>query len=49
VLSAAIAAGLAHGDDIASACRRGKAAVTEAIRRRVTLGKGVAAANPNGI
>ncbi|HUR76738.1 MAG TPA: bifunctional hydroxymethylpyrimidine kinase/phosphomethylpyrimidine kinase [Acidimicrobiales bacterium] len=49
VLSASIAAGLAHGDDITSACRRGKAAVTEAIRRRVKLGKGIAAANPTGL
>lgn len=46
VLSASIAAGLALGDDIASACRRGKAAVTEAIANRVRLGKGVPAAAP---
>jgi hydroxymethylpyrimidine/phosphomethylpyrimidine kinase len=49
VLSAAVAAGLAHGDDIASACKRGKAAVTDAIRQRLKLGKGVAAANPRGL
>jgi hydroxymethylpyrimidine/phosphomethylpyrimidine kinase len=49
VLSATIAAGLAQGDDIASACRRGKAAVTDAIKQRVKLGKGVAAANPRGL
>jgi hydroxymethylpyrimidine/phosphomethylpyrimidine kinase len=49
VLSATIAAGLAHGDDIVTACRRGKAAVTDAIRQRVKLGKGVAAANPRGL
>jgi hydroxymethylpyrimidine/phosphomethylpyrimidine kinase len=46
VLSASIAAGLALGDDIASACRRGKAAVTKAIENRVKIGKGVPAANP---
>ena len=44
VLSASIAAGLALGDDIASACRRGKAAVTHAIESRVNIGKGVPAA-----
>jgi hydroxymethylpyrimidine kinase/phosphomethylpyrimidine kinase len=49
VLSASIAAGLAHGEDIATACRRGKAAVTNAIRQRLKLGKGVAAANPRGL
>ena len=49
VLSASIAAGLAHGDDIVSACRRGKAAVTAAIERRLKLGKGVAAANPGAL
>jgi hydroxymethylpyrimidine/phosphomethylpyrimidine kinase len=46
VLSASIAAGLALGDDIASAARRGKAAVTRAIQHRVKIGKGVPAANP---
>jgi hydroxymethylpyrimidine kinase/phosphomethylpyrimidine kinase len=46
VLSAAIAAGLALGDDITSACRRGKAAVTNAIQDRVKVGRGVPAANP---
>jgi hydroxymethylpyrimidine/phosphomethylpyrimidine kinase len=45
VLSASIAAGLALGDDIASACRRGKAAVTKAIQNRVKIGRGVPAAN----
>lgn len=49
VLSAAITARLAHGDDIASACRLAKLAVTEAIRRRVKTGRGVASANPSGI
>ncbi len=48
VLSASVAAGLAHGDDIVSACRRGKAAVTAAIARRVKLGKGVGAVDPRG-
>jgi hydroxymethylpyrimidine/phosphomethylpyrimidine kinase len=48
VLSASIAAGLAHGDDIVGACRRGKAAVTAAITRRLKLGKGVAAVDPWG-
>ena len=46
VLSASIAAGLALGDDIASACRRGKAAVTKAIENRVKIGRGVPAARP---
>jgi hydroxymethylpyrimidine/phosphomethylpyrimidine kinase len=46
VLSASIAAGLALGDDVTSACRRGKAAVTSAIEGRVRIGKGVPAANP---
>lgn len=49
VLSAAITAGLAHGEDVVTACRRGKAAVTDAIARRVRLGRGVAAANPGGL
>jgi hydroxymethylpyrimidine/phosphomethylpyrimidine kinase len=44
VLSASIAAGLALGDDVASACRRGKVAVTNAIQTRVKTGKGVPAA-----
>jgi hydroxymethylpyrimidine kinase / phosphomethylpyrimidine kinase / thiamine-phosphate diphosphorylase len=46
VLSASIAAGLALGDDIVSAARRGKAAVTQAIENRVKVGKGVPAARP---
>lgn len=49
VLSAAIAARLAHGDDIADACRRGKEVVTDAIRHRVKLGRGVGAVNPRGL
>ena len=46
VLSASIAAGLALGDDLASAARRGKAAVTKAIENRVRIGRGVPAAKP---
>lgn len=46
VLSAAIAARLAHGDAIAEACQRAKDVVTDAIRQRVKLGKGVGAVNP---
>lgn len=48
VLSAAIAARLALGDDIATACQRGKAVVTDAIRCGVRLGKGAGAVNPRG-
>lgn len=48
VLSAAIAARLALGDDIASACRTGKQVVTDAIARRIKLGRGVGAVNPRG-
>jgi hydroxymethylpyrimidine/phosphomethylpyrimidine kinase len=48
VLSAAIAARLARGDDLVTACRRGKEVVTDAIRHRVTLGKGVGAVDPLG-
>lgn len=46
VLSAAVAARLAHGDDIVSACRRAKAVVTAAIGQRVKLGRGIGAVNP---
>lgn len=49
VLSATIAAGLALGDDVVAACRRGKAAVTAAIEGRLRLGGGIAAANPGGL
>lgn len=49
VLSASIAAGLALGDDLVSACRRGKSAVTSAIERAVRLGAGAPAANPQGL
>lgn len=46
VLSAAITARLALGDDLETACRSGKEFVTRAIQRRVKLGKGVGAVNP---
>jgi hydroxymethylpyrimidine/phosphomethylpyrimidine kinase len=49
VLSAAITARLAQGDDIARACRAGKEFVTEALRNRVRLGAGIGAVNPRGI
>ena len=49
VLSAAIAARLAHGDDLAEACRRAKGFVTDAIHQRVKLGHGVGAVNPRGL
>ncbi|MBA2608347.1 MAG: bifunctional hydroxymethylpyrimidine kinase/phosphomethylpyrimidine kinase [Actinobacteria bacterium] len=48
VLSAAIAARLALGHSIADACQRAKDVVTNAIRNRVSLGKGVGAVNPRG-
>ena len=48
VLSAAIAARLAHGDDLVTACRRGKSVVGEAISQRVRLGKGIGAVDPLG-
>ena len=46
VLSAAIAARLALGDDLVTACRRGKEVVADAIRHRVKLGKGIGAVHP---
>lgn len=46
VLSAAITARLALGDDLESACRAGKEFVTRAIQQRVKLGKGIGAVNP---
>ena len=46
VLSAAIAARLAQGDDLVSACRRAKDVVTGAICHRVKLGNGIGAVNP---
>ncbi len=49
VLSAAITARLAHGDDIAEACQHAKEFVTDAIYHRVKLGKGVGAVNPRSL
>ncbi len=46
VLSAAIAARLALGDDVVTACRRGKQIVTDAIAHRVKLGRGVGSVDP---
>ncbi|MEY2398526.1 MAG: hydroxymethylpyrimidine kinase / phosphomethylpyrimidine kinase / thiamine-phosphate diphosphorylase, partial [Actinomycetota bacterium] len=49
VLSAAITARLARGDDVVSACQRAKMVVTDAIRNRVRLGKGGGAVNPRAL
>lgn len=49
VLSAAITARLAHGDDIVAACQSAKQFVTSALEQRVKLGRGVGAVNPAGI
>jgi hydroxymethylpyrimidine/phosphomethylpyrimidine kinase len=46
VLSAAIAARLAHGDPLDVAVRAGKAFVTEAIRHSLAIGKGIGPVNP---
>jgi len=46
VLSAAIAAHLARGDDLLTAVRKGKAFVTEAIRRALPLGQGIGPVDP---
>ncbi len=46
VLSAAIAARLARGDDLLTAVRRGKRFVTEAIRHALAIGKGIGPVNP---
>ena len=46
VLSAAIAARLAHGDALDVAVRAGKAFVTEAIRHSLAIGKGIGPVNP---
>jgi len=46
VLSAAIAAHLARGDDLLTAVRRGKAFVTEAIRHALPLGQGIGPVDP---
>jgi hydroxymethylpyrimidine/phosphomethylpyrimidine kinase len=46
VLSAAIAAHLALGDDLMTAVRKGKAFVTEAIRAHLEIGQGIGPVNP---
>ncbi|HYU58596.1 MAG TPA: bifunctional hydroxymethylpyrimidine kinase/phosphomethylpyrimidine kinase, partial [Actinomycetota bacterium] len=46
ILSAAIAAHLAHGRPLREAVRRGKAFVTEAIRHALALGQGIGPADP---
>ena len=46
VLSAAITAFLARGEELLEATRRGKAFVTEAIRHSLAIGQGVGPANP---
>jgi hydroxymethylpyrimidine/phosphomethylpyrimidine kinase len=46
VLSAAIAARLAHGDPLDVAVRAGKAFVTEAIRHSLAIGSGIGPVNP---
>jgi hydroxymethylpyrimidine/phosphomethylpyrimidine kinase len=46
VLSAAIAAHLARGEDLLSAVRRGKEFVTEAIRHGLRIGKGIGPVSP---
>jgi hydroxymethylpyrimidine/phosphomethylpyrimidine kinase len=46
VLSAAITAQLARGDDLGDAVREGKAFVTEAIRRHLEIGQGIGPVNP---
>ncbi|MDP1794448.1 MAG: bifunctional hydroxymethylpyrimidine kinase/phosphomethylpyrimidine kinase [Acidimicrobiales bacterium] len=48
VLSAAIAAHLAQGSDIADACWAAKDLIRHALRDRVRLGQGVGAVNPLG-
>jgi hydroxymethylpyrimidine/phosphomethylpyrimidine kinase len=47
VLSAAIAAHLARGDDLGSSVRAGKAFVTEAIRAHLEIGHGIGPVNPS--
>jgi hydroxymethylpyrimidine/phosphomethylpyrimidine kinase len=46
VLSAAIAAALACGDDLLTAVRRGKLFVTQAIRHALPIGHGIGPVNP---
>jgi hydroxymethylpyrimidine/phosphomethylpyrimidine kinase len=48
VLSAAIAAHLALGLDVAGAVDRGKAFVTEAIRNHLEIGQGIGPVDPGG-
>jgi hydroxymethylpyrimidine/phosphomethylpyrimidine kinase len=47
VLSAAIAAYLARGDDLLEAVRKGKAFVTEAIRAALEIGQGIGPVDPS--
>ena len=47
VLSAAIAAHLARGDDLETSVRAGKAFVTEAIRAHLEIGHGIGPVNPS--
>jgi hydroxymethylpyrimidine/phosphomethylpyrimidine kinase len=47
VLSAAIAAHLARGDDLVTSVRSGKAFVTEAIRAHLEIGQGIGPVNPS--
>jgi hydroxymethylpyrimidine/phosphomethylpyrimidine kinase len=47
VLSAAIAAHLARGDDLLVAVRKGKSFVTEAIRAHLEIGQGIGPVNPS--
>ncbi len=47
VLSAAIAAYLARGDDLPSAVRKGKEFVTDAIRAHLEIGQGIGPVNPS--
>jgi hydroxymethylpyrimidine/phosphomethylpyrimidine kinase len=47
VLSAAIAAHLARGDDLGTSVRSGKAFVTEAIRAHLEIGQGIGPVNPS--
>ncbi|MGH2664038.1 MAG: bifunctional hydroxymethylpyrimidine kinase/phosphomethylpyrimidine kinase [Actinomycetota bacterium] len=46
VLSSAIAAHLARGEDLGPAVRKGKAFVTEAIRNHLEIGEGIGPVNP---
>jgi hydroxymethylpyrimidine kinase/phosphomethylpyrimidine kinase len=49
VLSSAITAYLARGDDVESAVSRGQAFVRRAIRNRLSLGRGIGPCDPNGL